>query len=144
MCTTPLINSATTTQIYLPQAINATTIHVGACFHIAKTFFSINPITIYAQPSELINYNGGLYNSIVIDSWVPSISFVCVDNVASIGQWSVYSYNDRVTLSNNSNKIQTLSDSSNANYYMCFTQLSTGVDYNGVYRDAYDAGFWCW
>ena len=46
--------------------------------------------------------------------------------------WAVCRYNNRVTLSTNSNKIQTLSDSSNINYPLCFTSIAT-TGYNNVY-----------
>ena len=61
-----------------------------------------------------------------------SISFVCVDNVNGNGVWTVFTYNDRVTLATDSNKIQTLSDNTNVNYPMCFTTISTGGNYNSV------------
>lgn len=131
-----VINSATTTTINLPQAIDATAIHVGACFNIVRTHLSTSNINIVAFGTEKISWKGSLVSSVSIDSWVLSISVVCVDNVAGNGVWTIRGYNDRVTLATDANKIQTLSDSSNVNYPVCFTTLSAGTGYNNVYGNS--------
>jgi hypothetical protein len=131
-----VINSVTTSIINLPQAIVATTIHVGACFNIVRTHLSTSNIVIVAFGTEKISWKGALYSSVSIDSWVLSISVVCVDNVAGNGVWTIKGYNDRVTLATDANKIQTLSDSSNVNYPMCFTTMSDGTGYNNVYGNS--------
>ena len=128
-----IINSATTTQLILPQAIDATAKHVGACFHICRTNLSTSNLVISATGTEKITYKGSLVSSITIDSWVMSISFVCVDYVAGNGVWSAFTYNDRVSLATDANRIQTLTDSTNVNYPLCFTILSNGTNYNNVY-----------
>jgi hypothetical protein len=131
-----VVNSATCTQINLPQAISSNSNSVGAAFHICRTHLSTSNLIITAFGTEKISWKGSLVSSVTIDSWVMSISFVCVDNVAGNGVWSVFTYNDRVTLATDSNRIQTLSDSSNTNYPVCFTTISTGGNYNNVYADS--------
>ena len=125
-----VVNSATCTQINLPQAIFTNQNRVGAAFHICRTHLSTSDLTITAFGTEKINWKGALYSSVTINSWVMSISFVCVGNVAGNGVWSVFTYNDRVTLANDANKIQTLPDSTNVNYPVCFTTESVGGNYN--------------
>jgi hypothetical protein len=127
-----VINSATTNYINLPQAIYANSDHIGACFHICRTHLSTSNIIVTAFGTEKINWKGLLPASIFLDSWVMSISFVCVDNVGGNGVWTVFTYNDRVTLATDANNMQTLSDSTNVNYPMCFTTISTGGNYNSV------------
>ena len=131
-----VINSATTNTINLPQAVDPTALHVGACFTIVKNHLSTSNIIIVAFGTEKINWKGSLVSSISLDSWVLSISLVCIDNVAGDGVWSVKGYNDRVTLATDATKIQTLTDSSNVNYPVCFTTLSTGTGYNNVYGNS--------
>ena len=131
-----VVNSATCNQINLPQAIDPTTIHIGACFHICRTHLSTSNLVISAFGTEKINWKGTLHTSVPIDSWVMSISFVCVNNVAGNGVWSVFTYNYRAELATDANKIQTLADSTNVNYPVCFTTASTGGNYNGVLCDS--------
>lgn len=130
-----VVNSATTTQIDLPQAISSDQNRVGAAFHICRTHLSTSNLVIAAFGTEKINWKGSLVSSVPIDSWVMSISFVCVDNVAGNGVWSVFTYNDRVTLATDANKIQTLTDSTNTNYPVCFTTIAT-TGYNNVYANS--------
>ena len=127
-----VVNSATCTQINLPQAIFTNQNRVGAAFHICRTHLSTSNLVISAFGTEKINWKGTLHSFVPIDSWVMSISFVCVDNVAGNGVWSVFTYNYRAELATDANKIQTLTDSTNTNYPVCFTTQSTGGNYNGV------------
>ena len=131
-----VVNSATCTQINLPQAIFTNQNRVGAAFHICRTHLSTSNLIITAFGTEKINWKGSLHSSVSIDSWVMSISFVCVDYVAGNGVWTVFTYNDRVTLATDANKIQTLTDSTNVNYPVCFTTISTGGNYNNVYANS--------
>jgi hypothetical protein len=130
-----VVNSATCTQINLPQAIFTNQNRVGAAFHICRTHLSTSNLIITAFGTEKINWKGSLHSSVSIDSWVMSISFVCVDYVAGNGVWTVFTYNDRVTLATDANKIQTLSDSTNVNYPVCFTTIAT-TGYNNVYANS--------
>jgi len=130
-----VVNSATCTQINLPEAIFTNQNRIGAAFHICRTHLSTSNLIITAFGTEKINWKGSLHSSVSIDSWVMSISFVCVDNVAGNGVWTVFTYNDRVTLATDANKIQTLSDSSNINYPVCFTTIAT-TGYNNVYANS--------
>ena len=131
-----VVNSATCNQINLPQAIFTNQNRVGAAFHICRTHLSTSNLIITAFGTEKINWKGSLHSSVSIDSWVMSISFVCVDNVAGNGVWTVFTYNDRVTLATDANKIQTLTDNTNVNYPVCFTTISTGGNYNNVYANS--------
>ena len=135
---TVVINSATTSTINLPQAVVATTIHVGACFNIVRTHSSTSNIVIVAFGTEKISWKGALYSSVAIDSWVLSISVVCVDNVAGNGVWTIKGYNDRVSLATDANKIKTVEDSTNEYYAVGFTRISGvgGNDYNNVYGNS--------
>jgi len=130
-----IINSATTTQINLPQATDATTIHIGAVFNIIRTSGAISNCIISAFGTETIFYSGSASTSVPIDSWVNSISFCCVNNVAGSPMWAVCRYNDRVTLATDSRRLQTLTDSSNVNYPVCFTTIAT-TGYNNVYANS--------
>lgn len=130
-----VVNSATCTQINLPQAISSNQNRVGAAFHICRTHLSTSNLVISAFGTEKINWKGTLHSFVPIDSWVMSISFVCVDNVAGNGVWTVFTYNDRVTLATDATKIQTLSDSTNVNYPVCFTTIAT-IGYNNVYANS--------
>jgi hypothetical protein len=127
-----IVNTATTTLINLPQAIYGNTDHVGACFHIIRTHLSYTDLVIAAYGLEKINFNGSLTSTITINNWVGSISFVCIDNVNGNGVWAVRGYQPRVLLATDANKIQTLTDSTNVNYPMCFTTISNGINYFGV------------
>jgi hypothetical protein len=131
-----VVNSATCNQINLPQAISSNSNHVGAAFHICRTHLSTSNLIITAFGTEKINWKGSLHSSVSIDSWVMSISFVCVDYVAGNGVWTVFTYNDRVTLATDANKIQTLTDSTYVDYPVCFTTISTGGNYNNVYANS--------
>jgi hypothetical protein len=131
-----IVNSSLTTQINLPQATSATAVRLGAIFNIIRTSGATSNIIISAFGTETIFYSGSASSSVPIDSWVNSISFVCVNNVAGSPMWAVCRYNDRVTLATDSRKLQTLSDSSNVNYPICFTTISTGTNYNNVYADS--------
>jgi len=130
-----VVNSATCTQINLPQAISSNQNRVGAAFHICRTHLSTSNLVISAFGTEKINWKGTLHSSVAIDSWVMSISFVCVDNVAGNGVWTVFTYNDRVTLATDANRIQTISDSTNIDYPVCFTTIAT-TGYNPVYANS--------
>ena len=127
-----VVNSAITTLINLPEAIYPNDNHVGACFHIIRTHVSYTDLTIAAFGTEKINYNGTLVSSITINNWVGSISFLCIDHVNGNGVWAVRGYQPRVTLATDANKIQTITDSTNVNYPMCFTTISNGINYFGV------------
>ena len=127
-----IITSPTTTLIYLPIATASTPLHIGATFNIIRTSASTSNMYIIANTGETINYQGVSVVSFAIDSWVQSVSVCCVGYSAGTDMWAVCRYNNRVTLSTNSNKIQTLSDSSNINYPLCFTSIAT-TGYNNVY-----------
>ena len=128
-----VINSATTHTINLPQAIDATAIHVGACFNIVRNHLSTSNITITAFGTEKISWNGALVSSFTINSWVYSISLVCVDNVTGNGEWTVRGYNDRVTLATDARRIAvTDQTTSGTTYNLNFTTNFTGYqDTNG-------------
>jgi hypothetical protein len=131
-----IVNSSLTTQINLPQATTATAVRLGATFNIIRTSGATSNIIISAFGTETIFYSGSASTSVPIDSWVNSISFVCVNNVAGSPMWAVCRYNDRVTLATDARKLQTLSDSSNVNYPVCFTTISNGTNYNNVYAES--------
>jgi len=131
-----IIDSATTTQINLPTASETTDIHIGAVFNIIRTSAATSDISIVAYGTERISYPTSSSVSITLLSWERSISLICIDKTASGVNWSICNYALRVSLATDANRIQTISDSSNVNYPVGFTTLSSGTNYNPVYGNS--------
>lgn len=130
-----IITDPLTTAIYLPEAINATDFHLGACFNIIRTSTATSDITIGAYGTEQICYTGGLHSTFLMNDWLTSISFVCVGSTAGAAVWSIARYNPRVVLANDANQIQTLNNTTNVNFPVCYTTISSGTNYHQVHAE---------
>jgi hypothetical protein len=130
-----IVTTATTTQINLPIATYTDGLHVGATFNIIRSSGSTSNMNIVANGTETINYEGVSVTSVPIDSWLQSISVTCIGYTAGANMWAVCRYNNRVTLATDAKKLQTVTDSSNVDYPMCFTTIAT-TGYNHVYANA--------
>jgi hypothetical protein len=127
-----IVNNALTTQINLPIATQATEVRVGATFNIIRTSGGTSAITISANGTETIYFNGVASTSIVFHSYIQSLTLVIVNNVAGSPMWCVCRYNDTTT---HALKLQTLTDSSNVNYPVSFTTIAT-TGFNNVYANS--------
>jgi len=130
-----IVTTATTNFINLPIATYTDGLHVGATFNIIRSSGSTSNMYIVANGTETINYEGVSVVSFPIDSWVQSVSVTCIGFTAGADMWAVCRYNNRVSLATDSKKLQTLTNSSNVNYPMCFTTIAT-TGYNNVYANA--------
>jgi hypothetical protein len=131
-----IVDSATTTQINLPTAAETTDIHIGAVFNIIRTNAATSNILIVAYSAEKISYLDTTTVSFTLNSWERSISLVCVDKTASGINWTICNYAARVSLANDANKLQTITDSTNVNYPVAFTTINPVGTYSAVYANA--------
>jgi hypothetical protein len=131
-----IVDSATTTQINLPTASATTDIHIGAVFNIIRTNAATSNILILAYSAEKISYLDNTTTSFTLNSWERSISLVCVDKTASGINWTISNYAARVSLANDANKLQTITDSTNVNYPVAFTTINPVGTYSAVYANA--------